>query len=58
MQLGRVIIHHSANESAAQRLLQRIREAFPKVRVDIGVCRGLCSYYAEKGGLLVGYEKF
>ena len=58
LQQGRVIIHHSANESAAQRLLQRIREAFPKVRVDIGVCRGLCSYYAEKGGLLVGYEKF
>lgn len=54
---GRVLIHHCMNSSAAERLASMIREKFPKVRLRIGVCRGLCSYYAEKGGLLVGFEK-
>ena len=27
------------------------------VDVLIQRCRGLCSYYAEKGGMLVGFEK-
>lgn len=35
-----------------------IREEFPEVDVSVSQCLGLCSYYAEKGGLLVGYEKF
>jgi hypothetical protein len=28
-----------------------------QVDVQIHRCKGLCSYYAEKGGLLVGFEK-
>lgn len=28
------------------------------VTVKVGKNLGLCSFYAEKGGLLVGYEKF
>ena len=58
LQQGKVIIHHSANEPAARLLADRIRAQFPAVQVQIGQCLGLCSYYAEKGGLLVGYEKF
>ena len=29
----------------------------PEVTVNIGINLGLCSFYAEKGGLLVGFEK-
>ena len=54
---GKVRIAHCFNEEAAQELGQRLRAQFPQVEIKIHPCRGLCSYYAEKGGLLVGYEK-
>ena len=34
-----------------------IHKAVPMANVSIQSCRGLCSYYAEKGGMLVGFEK-
>ena len=54
---GRVCIAHCANESAATRRAELITAAMPSVEVTVTSCRGLCSYYAEKGGLLVGFEK-
>lgn len=54
---GKVRIAHCQNEAAADRLKERILAAFPQVDVGITTCQGLCSYYAEKGGLLVGFEK-
>ena len=54
---GKVRIAHCVNEGAAQELKRMILAALPQVSVQIGRCRGLCSYYAEKGGLLVGFEK-
>lgn len=54
---GKVRIAHCMNESAAEKLKQMILSALPQVNVQIHRCRGLCSYYAEKGGLLVGFEK-
>ena len=54
---GKVQIAHCRNESAARKLKDMIREDLPQVTVTIGENRGLCSYYAEVGGLLVGYEK-
>lgn len=55
---GKVRIAHCMNDSAAEKLKEMIGEAAKKVEVQIHKCRGLCSYYAEKGGLLVGFEKF
>ena len=46
------------NEKAATTLKKMILEKLPNVDVHIHICRGLCSYYAEKGGMLVGFEKF
>lgn len=43
--------------AAAQKLKNMIRDSLPQVTVQTHPCRGLCSYYAEKGGLLVGFEK-
>lgn len=53
---GKVRIRHSDNLQAAQSLAERIRAAYPECDLFIGENRGLCSYYAEKGGLLVGFE--
>lgn len=55
---GKVQIAHCRNENAAGTLKQMILTELPDVDVQIQTCRGLCSYYAEHGGLLVGYEKF
>ena len=55
---GKVRIAHCCNESAAKQLLCLIKEKLPNVDVAIHNCLGLCSYYAEKGGMLVGFEKF
>ncbi len=54
---GKVRIAHCENEDAARELKNRILAKLGQVDVQIHTCRGLCSYYAEKGGLLVGYEK-
>ena len=53
---GRVQIDHCLNLNAAVALKEMIRAEFPDSRVHIGACMGLCSYYAEQGGFLVGYE--
>ena len=54
---GKVRIAHCMNEGAAHKLKEMIRARLQQVDVQIHCCRGLCSYYAEKGGLLVGFEK-
>ncbi len=54
---GKVRIAHVLNENAALTLKKMIQETLPKVEVLIQRCRGLCCYYAEKGGMLVGFEK-
>ena len=54
---GNVYIAHCRNEQAARKLKGLIQAELPQVSVTIGENRGLCSYYAEVGGLLVGYEK-
>lgn len=55
---GKVRIAHCCNENAANELMSLICQKLPKVDVSIHNCLGLCSYYAEKGGILVGFEKF
>ena len=55
---GKVQLAHCCNEEAARKLKAKIEAELPNVTVSIGKNLGLCSYYAERGGLLVGYEKF
>ena len=54
---GRISIGHSQNEQAASRLKKMILSVFENASIEIHKLRGLCSFYAEKGGLLVGFEK-
>ena len=58
LKTGKVQIAHCRNEQAALTLKGMIEAELPQVTVKIGKNLGLCSYYAERGGLLVGYEKF
>lgn len=53
---GKVRIHHCDNLSGAQKLKDIILEHFPQARIIIAKAGALCSFYVERGGLLVGFE--
>ena len=53
---GEVRIAHCRNEPFAIALRNRIRSMYSACEVHIIPCGALCSYYAEEGGLLVGFE--
>jgi len=53
---GRVRIAHNENAAMAGALRDALRAIHDKLDVSIERCRGLCSFYAEKGGVLVGFE--
>ncbi len=53
---GKIRIHHCQNESAAVSLADMITADFPDAKVIIDSTGALCSFYAESGGLLVGFE--
>ena len=54
---GGVKIAHCNNEAAAKSLCALINREFSGAKTEIHTCRGLCSFYAEDGGMLVGFEK-
>lgn len=54
---GLVFIDHVENEKGAQELADKIRETWPSAEVQILPCGGLCSYYAEQSGLIIGYGR-
>ncbi len=51
-----VIIDHCYNENTAQKLKQALLEEFPGAKIVIEKTFGLCSFYAEQGGLIIGFE--
>ena len=53
---GPVQIAHCDNENAARRLKLMIEAVWQNARAEIVPCGALYSFYAELGGLLVGYE--
>ena len=53
---GKVGINHCLNETAANNLLKAIKSEFPEANVKVGCLRGLCSFYAEQGGMIIGFE--
>ena len=54
---GKVKIAHCLNETAAKDLKLLINQKYTTAEIEIYPCRGLCSFYAERGGLLIGFEK-
>ena len=53
---GKVRISHCLNSEAATKLRADLLAKFPSSDVTINACGGLCSYYAERGGLIIGFE--
>ena len=54
---GKLRIAHCFNDGAAKELCRRIESEFANPDIEVYACRGLCSFYAEKGGMLIGFEK-
>ncbi len=54
---GKISIGHCQNEEGAKELSNLILAKFPNASLEIHKFRGLCSFYAEKGGVLIGFEK-
>ena len=54
---GKISIGHCQNPTAALLLKDLILAKFKSAQIEIHALNGLCSFYAEKGGVLVGFEK-
>ena len=54
---GKMRISHCLNPAAAEALKANILAAYPQADVQIRPTGGLCSFYAEKGGMIIGFEK-
>ena len=53
---GKIRIDHCFNETDANVLKAHVLEKYPNADIKIAETRGLCSFYAEVGGLMIGYE--
>lgn len=53
---GEIIIAHRNNTKFCQQFSELVKEKYPKASITIIPTSGLCSFYAEEGGLLMGYE--
>lgn len=53
---GKVLIHSCQNENAAKQVKEQLQQMYANASIRIGSTRGLCSYYAEKGCLMIGFE--
>lgn len=54
---GKIRISHCMNLAAAETLKNNMLSAFPNADIQIRPAGGLCSFYAEKGGMIIGFEK-
>lgn len=53
---GKMLITHVENPALAQRFYDLVTGYWPDVEIAIAPSGGLCSYYAERGALLIGIE--
>ncbi len=53
---GKLRISHCENLKAAETFKNMILSTFPKCNIKIRHCTGLCSFYAERGGMIIGFE--
>ena len=53
---GHITIAHRRNEKFVEQLSALVHEKFANADIEVLPTSGLCSFYAEEGGLLIGYE--
>ncbi len=52
---GAMAISHCYNACLAEKLSEKVQELWQTAEIEILPTRGLCSYYAERGGLIVAF---
>lgn len=52
---GAMAISHCHNACLAEKLCEKVKELWKTAEIKILPTRGLCSYYAERGGLIVAF---
>lgn len=53
---GTIRICHIENEAHATNMLNAIKAEYPNVDAMIYPARGICTYYGEKGGIIIGCD--
>ena len=53
---GRAVITHRNNESICKKIEDKLKEKFSNVEFIAVPTSGICSFYGEEGGMLLGYE--
>ena len=53
---GKLRICHVMNESFALKFIQRVKADFANADIKYYLSKGLCGFYAEQGGILIGVE--
>lgn len=54
---GKVRIAHCLNPEFSNIIKDALVKEFANIDIQVYDCGGLCSFYAEKGGILIGFEK-
>ena len=54
--IRQVVIDHCVNPDFAEKLRDAVLAEWPDAEITVRSTRGLCGYYAEKNGVIVGYE--
>ena len=53
---NRIRVAHCYGEEAAHELRQAVLALYPNARFQLEQTQGLCSFYAEEGGLIIAFE--
>ena len=53
---GRVVVTHRNNENICNKIEEKLKEKFSNVEFITVPTSGICSFYGEEGGMLLGYE--
>lgn len=53
---GRVILTHCHNMPMVEYVSSKLLAMYPDCDIEVLTTSGLCSYYSEEGGLLIGFE--
>ncbi|RLV05732.1 fatty acid-binding protein DegV [Streptococcus iniae] len=53
---GRITIAHRNNTKICQQISEKVKAVYPDAEIKTVPTSGLCSFYAEEEGILLGYE--
>ena len=55
---GKIRVSHCLSPENAKWFKDLVLEKFPAADIRINLCGGLCSYYAERGDMIIGFDDF